>query len=110
MTDRNDPSGSTVSGVNTRFFLIRQARPAPVPAANERREIDDHPTVACPAHGAHREPGAVDQGCQVYVDDPPPGPRIVGEQIAIADASDVRDDVEPAEPLHSRADGRGKVI
>jgi hypothetical protein len=25
MTDRNDPSGSTCSGVNTRFFLIRQA-------------------------------------------------------------------------------------
>src|SRR2546421_7547360 len=34
ITDRNDPSGSTFKGVNTRFFLIRQARSAPVPAAS----------------------------------------------------------------------------
>jgi len=33
MTEWNDPSGSTFTGVNTRFFLIRQARSAPVAAA-----------------------------------------------------------------------------
>jgi hypothetical protein len=50
------------------------------------------------AHGPHGEPGGVDQGGQIDVDDSPPGPRLVGEKIAVADASDVCGDVEPAEP------------
>jgi hypothetical protein len=33
MTEWNDPSGSTFTGVNIRLFLIRQARSAPVAAA-----------------------------------------------------------------------------
>jgi hypothetical protein len=33
MVEQYDPSGSTFTGVNTWFFLIRQARSAPVAAA-----------------------------------------------------------------------------
>ncbi len=79
MTDRNDPSGSTSAGGKIRFFLIRQARSAPVPGGRAPQLVAGEVAV-----GQQQHPGP--QGRQ----QPPRKPVLAGPFDAVERGVDDR--------------------
>jgi hypothetical protein len=78
---------------------------------DQRGEVDHDPAVATTPHGAHGQPGRVDDGREIDVHDATPVAGIVRKQITtVTDAGDVGDDVEPTKYVDGRVDRSSEVV